>query len=72
MVQAALEGVARGLWLELKEEVPCHLKAEPARCHTRGHLEQIGDNTLVKTPDAFLGDDDSEGIGNGLVLVAHA
>ena len=44
------------------EEVACELEAEPTAGHTRGDLEKVGCDAFVQTLDAFVLDDDSNGI----------
>ena len=57
--------------LQAHEEVTAELKAQPARRHTRRHLEQVRDDTLVEPLDAFLGNDDADSVRQRFVLIPH-
>ena len=58
-------------WFETNEEVACELETQPTASHTRGDLEEVRCNTLVQTLDTFMLDNDSDGIEDRFVLVAH-
>lgn len=58
--------------LQADEKVAAELEAQPARRHARRHFEQVRDDALVQALGAFLGDNDTDGVGERLVLVAHA
>lgn len=63
------------LWVDLMhadEEVPRQFKAKPAARHTRGDFEQIRNNAFVHAANAFLSNDDTDGVPNRFVLVADA
>lgn len=49
-------------WFEPNEEVACELETQPTASHTRGDLEEVRCDTLVQTLDAFVFDNDSDGI----------
>lgn len=59
-------------WTQTNNEVACQLEAEPAAGHARSDLEQIRCNSFVEALDAFLRHNDTNGIPDALVLVAHA
>ena len=54
------------------EEIAREFETEPAARHARRHFEEIGNDAFVQAHDAFLADDDGDGVPDGLVLVAHA
>lgn len=57
--------------LQADEEIAANLEAEPAGRHTRCDLEEVGDDALVQAPDTFLSENNTDCIGEALVLVAH-
>ena len=61
-----------GSLLETNQEISAQLETQPRRGHAGRHLEQVWDNALVEAFDAFLGDDDTDGVRDGLVLVTHS
>jgi hypothetical protein len=54
-----------------KQEVPSHLKTEPAACHARCNLQQIWHYTFIHASNALLGDNTSNCIEYRFVLVSH-
>ena len=58
--------------LDRQQEVATDLEAKPAGRHAGRDLEEVGDDALVQPAQPLLRDDDPDGIGDGLILVAHA
>lgn len=54
------------------QEIASHFKTQPTGCHTGSNLEEIGNDTLVKTANAFLANDYAHGVEHAFVLVPHA
>ena len=54
------------------EEVAGKFETEPTARHAGSDLEKIGNDAFVQSHDAFLADDDGDGVPYGLVLVAYA
>lgn len=50
------------LRIERDEEVACHFETQPTAGHAGCDLEQVGSNALVQAFDAFLRDDDLDGV----------
>lgn len=61
-----------GFGLQADQEVARHLEAQPAGRHAGRDLEEVGHNALVESSYALLTDNNSDGVGDGLVLVAHS
>lgn len=52
----------RPVVFDIQQEIPRHLKAEPATGHARDNLQQIRRDPLVEPFDALLRQDDLNGI----------
>ena len=54
------------------KEISSNFEAQEAAGHAWGHLEQVWYDALVETAEAFLESDDSNGVENAFVFIAHA